>query len=130
MIFLSLYSRKLHCFCCRESTTLLTSRTARALSLVEYGLYHLVSRTLPCRLMSSTKWIIAGSCERRLRDRAQRAAPSLPARRKGGVVSVRRGGRATATGSALTLLPPRLSVGAGAPPVSEHGVVGEARCWR
>ena len=59
MIFLSLYSRKLHCFCCRESTTALTSRTARALSFDEYGLYHFVRRTLPCRLISKTKWIIA-----------------------------------------------------------------------
>ena len=63
MIFLSLYSRKLHCFCCLLSTAALTSRTARDFSFAEYGEYHFVSRTLPCRLMSSTKWIIA--CLRR-----------------------------------------------------------------
>tara|TARA_B110001452_G_scaffold263024_1_gene263882 strand:+ start:510 stop:698 length:189 start_codon:yes stop_codon:yes gene_type:complete len=59
MTFLSLYSKKLHCFCCLESTTALTSRTVRAFSLEEYGLYHLVSLTLPWRLINSTKWIIA-----------------------------------------------------------------------
>jgi len=55
MIFLSLYSRKLHCFCCLASTTALTSRTVRALSLEGIAEYHLVSRTLPCRLISRTK---------------------------------------------------------------------------
>jgi hypothetical protein len=53
-----LYSKKLHCFCCLERTTALTSRTVRAFSLEEYGEYHLVSLTLPWRLMSRTKWIM------------------------------------------------------------------------
>ena len=109
MIFLSLYSRKLHCFCCRESTALLTSRTARAFSLVEYGLYHLVSRTLPCRLMSSTKWIIAGSCERRVRDQAQRRPRCLPGEKGAIAVSGRRQGatrRASAHLSLCAAFPP------------------------
>ena len=46
----------------KESTTALTSRTARDFSLDVYGEYHLVSRTLPCRLMSSTKWIMGHPC--------------------------------------------------------------------
>lgn len=52
--FPSLYSRKLHSLLGRVRIMLHTSRTIRVSSFREYGWYHLDSRTLPCRLMSST----------------------------------------------------------------------------
>ena len=53
MILLPLNSTKLHCFACLARTIELTSRTVRALSFAEQGEYHLVSLTLPCRLITA-----------------------------------------------------------------------------
>ncbi len=63
----------------RASTVALTSRTARALSFALYGLYHFVSRTLPWREISRTKWIIARRRTRALREERGAAVSGMAA---------------------------------------------------
>ena len=60
-IFFSFHSMKLHIFGGLLSTMDVTSRMMRDLSFCEYGEYHFVSLTLPCRLINSKYRICGGS---------------------------------------------------------------------
>ena len=56
-VFLPLYSKKLHIFTLRANTICVASLTILAFSLGGMVTNHLVNRTLPCRLTSSSQFI-------------------------------------------------------------------------